>query len=67
MTYGFNTFQSNPLVMHKTTSMSCAVLVICVDGILLIGSDEAYISATKAYSNTLYDTQLADTMIFPWD
>ena len=35
--------------MHKTTSAGYVVLVIYVDDILLIGDDEAAISATKTY------------------
>ena len=49
---GFNPCKFEPTVMRKTKSASYVVLAIYVDDILLIGNDEAAISATKAYLQT---------------
>ena len=47
--YSFNPCKSDPTIMRKTTYTGYVVLAIYVDDILLIGNDEAAISATKAY------------------
>ena len=47
--YGFVSTVSDPTVMCKRTPKRCVVLAVYVDDIILIGSDEAEIAATKAY------------------
>ena len=47
--YNFNLFKFDSIVMHKTTSVGCVVLKICVDCILLTHGDELGIFDTKYY------------------
>ena len=49
MAYGFNPCKYDVTMMCKETLVGCVVLAIYVDDILLTSSDEASISATKAY------------------
>ena len=47
--YGFVSTVSDPTVMQKRTPHGCVILAVYVDDIIIIGSDDAEVAATKAY------------------
>ena len=55
--YGFLSAVSDPTVMRKRTPHGCVVLVVYVDDIILTGSDEAKVAATKAYLSQHFVTR----------
>ena len=48
-TYGFVSTVSDPTVMRKRTPHGCVILAVYVDDIIITGSDNAEVAATKAY------------------
>ena len=48
-TYGFVSTVSDPTVMRKRTPHGCVILAVYVDDIIITGSDDAEVAATKAY------------------
>ena len=47
--YGFVSTVSDPIVMRKRTPHGCVILAVYVDDIIITGSDDAEVAATKAY------------------
>ena len=47
--YGFVSTVSDPTVMRKRTPHGCVILAVYVDDIIITGSDDAEVTATKAY------------------
>ena len=47
--YGFVSTVSDPTVMRKPTPHGCVILAVYVDDIIITGSDDAEVAATKAY------------------
>ena len=47
--YGFVSTVSDPTVMRKCTPHGCVILAVYVDDIIITGSDDAEVAATKAY------------------
>ena len=47
--YGFVSTISDPTVMRKPTPHGCVILAVYVDDIIITGSDDAEVVATKAY------------------
>ena len=47
--YGFVSTVSDPTVMWKRTPHGCVILAVYVDDITITGSDDAEVTATKAY------------------
>ena len=47
--YGFISTVSDPTVMRKPTPHGCVILAVYVDDIIITGSDDAEVAATKAY------------------
>ena len=47
--YGFVSTVSDPTVMRKRTPHGCVILAVYVDEIIITGSDDAEVDATKAY------------------
>ena len=47
--YGFVSIVSDPTVMRKCTPHGCVILAVYVDDIIITGSDDAEVAATKAY------------------
>ena len=47
--YGFVSTVSDPTVMQKRTPHGCVILAVYVDDIIITGSDDAEVAATKAY------------------
>ena len=47
--YGFVSNVSDPTVMRKRTLHGCVILVVYVDDIIITGSDDVEVTATKAY------------------
>ena len=47
--YGFVSTVSDPTVMRKRTPHGCVILAVYVDDIIITGSDDVEVAATKAY------------------
>ena len=47
--YGFVSTVSDPTVLRKRTPLGCVILAVYVDDIIITGSDDAEVAATKAY------------------
>ena len=47
--YGFVSTVSDPTVMQKRTPHECVILAVYVNDIIITGSDDAEVTATKAY------------------
>ena len=47
--YGFVSTISDPIVLRKRTAHGCVILAVYVDDIIITGSDDAEVAATKVY------------------
>ena len=65
--YGFVSTVSDPTVMRKRTPHGCVILAVYVDDIIITGSDDAEVTATKAYLAQHFVTRdLSPPQVLSW-